>query len=129
MQKIRIGRLDQNGVQVLTLTNQTNYFMTEYSERTYEEALERIKNIRSDVNKIINKQSLNLNQANMINTLFKVDEIFTGEIQSVEVNKKGNFENFKETSGTKKHEPDGQPDTTDMPKLEDEESAAERRNQ
>ena len=43
---------------------------------------------------------------------------------SVEVNKEGNIEIFKE-----KQESDEEPDTTDMPELESEESTAERRKQ
>ena len=41
-----------------------------YSKITYEEALKRIENIRSDINKIINMQSLNSNQVNVLNILF-----------------------------------------------------------
>ena len=58
-----------------------------------------------------------------------VNEIFTEEIDGVEVNKEGNFEFFKENSDKEKQESDEQLDTTDMPELEDEESATERRNQ
>ena len=37
----------------------------------------------------------------MVNTLFMVNEIFNGEIGSVEVNEEGNFEVFKEKSDKK----------------------------
>ena len=42
----------------------------EHSKITYEEALKRIRNIRSDIAKIINQGSLNLNQVEVINALF-----------------------------------------------------------
>ena len=51
-----------------------------------EEALKRIKNICNDIKKIINQNSLNLNQVEVINIFFMVDEIFTGEIKNVKVN-------------------------------------------
>ena len=88
-----------------------------------------IENIRSDINKLINMLSINLNQVNVINTLFMVNEIFTGESKSVRVNKEGNFEIFKEKLNKEKQESDEQPDITNMLELESEESAAERRNQ
>ena len=101
----------------------------EYSQITYEEALKRIENIRSDINKFLSEQSINLNQVNVLNILFMVNEIFTGESESVEVNKEGNFKVFKEKLNKEKQEPDEQLDTRDMPELESEESGAERRNQ
>ena len=58
-----------------------------------------------------------------------VNEIFTGEIESVGVNEKDDFEIFKEKSDQKKQKSNEQPDTTNMPELDSEESAAERRNQ
>ena len=57
-----------------------------------------------------------------------VNEIFTGESESVGVNEKGDFEIFKEKSDKEKQESDEQPDTTDMLELQTKESAAERRN-
>ena len=86
----------------------------EHSRITYEEALKRIHNIRSDIKKIINKESLDLNQVEVINILFMVDEIFTGEIKSVKANNEGILEIFKES--------DEQPDNTEMPELEGEQS-------
>ena len=83
-----------------------------------------IENIRSDINKLINMLSINLNQVNVINTLFMVNEIFTGESKSVRVNKEGNFEIFKEKLNKEKQESDEQPDITNMLELESEESAA-----
>ena len=73
-------------------------------------------------------QSLNLNQINLLNILFMANEIFTRESESVEVNKEGIFEVFKEKLGKKKQVYDEQLDTRDMPKLDSEESAAKRRN-
>ena len=74
-------------------------------------------------------QSLNLNPINLLNILFLVNESFTGESDSVEVNKEGNFEGFKEKLDTEEQESNEQPDTTNTPELECEESAAKRRNQ
>ena len=68
----------------------------ENSQITYEEALKRIENVCSDINKLISMRSLNLNQINVLNTLFMVNEFFTGESESVEVNKEEYFEVFKE---------------------------------
>ena len=81
MQKLIIYRLDQKGIKLLILTNQTNYLI-ENSKITVEEALKRIGNIHSDINKVISMQSLNLNQVNVLNILFMVNEIFTGESES-----------------------------------------------
>ena len=58
----------------------------EYSRMSNEEALKRIKNIFNDIKKIIDQNSLNLNQVEVINIFFMVDEIFTGEIKNVKVN-------------------------------------------
>ena len=74
-------------------------------------------------------QSLNLNPINLLNILFLVNESFTGESDSVEVNKDGNLEGFKEKLDTEEQESNEQPDTTNTPELECEESAAKRRNQ
>ena len=100
----------------------------EHSKITYEEALKGIENIRNDINKIIS-MSLNQNQIIVLNIIFMVNDFFTGEIESVGLNNEGNFEVFKEKSDAEKQESDEQQDTTDIPKLESEESAAERRNQ
>ena len=101
----------------------------EHSKITYEEALKRIRNIRSDIAKIINQVSLNLNQVEVINTLFMVDEIFTGEIKTVKANNEGALEVFKEKSDREKQESDEQPDTTNMLELESEESAEHNKKQ
>ena len=116
MQKIIICKPDQINF------NESNKLLHEIENRqiTYEEALKRIKNIRSDINKIINMQSLNLNQINVLNTLFMVN---------VEVNKEDDFEIFKEKSDKEKQESDEQLGTRDMAELESKESAVEKRNQ
>ena len=69
-------------------------------------------------------EGININQVNFVNILFMVDAIFTGKSKSVGVDNEGSFEIFEE-----KQESDEEPVTTDMPELESEESAAERRNQ
>ena len=84
--------------------NQSNKLLHEIenSQITYEEALKRIENIRSDIDKLVNAQSINLNQVNMVNILFMVNEIFTGESETDGVNEKGDFEIFKEKSDKEK---------------------------
>ena len=65
----------------------------------------------------------------MLNIIFMVNENFTVERESVGVNEKVNCESFKEKSDKEKREFSEQLDTRDIPELESEESAAERRNQ
>ena len=76
--------------------NESNKLLHEIenSQITYEEALKRIKNILSDINKLVSAQCINLNQANMLNIIFMVNEIFTGERESVEVNEKDDLKIF-----------------------------------
>ena len=73
----------------------------ENNKITYEESLKRIENICSDIDKIISMQSLNLNQVNVLHIHFMVNEIFTGESESVGLNEKGNFEIFTEKQTNK----------------------------
>ena len=68
-------------------SNQSLYKI-ENGQITYEEALKRIVNIRRYINKIVDMQSLNLNQINFLNILFKVNEIFTGEVREMKEIKK-----------------------------------------
>ena len=77
----------------------------EIGQITYEETLKRIENIHSDINKIINMQSSNLNQHKFINILFMVSEIFSGKSKSVEANKEGSFEIFEENQTKKNKNP------------------------
>ena len=130
MQKLIIYKPDQERAKVINI-NESNKLLHEKgnSQITYEKALKRIENIRSDINKMITMQSLNSNQINLLNILFMVNEIFTGESESVEVNKEGNFKAFKEKLDKEKQVSDEQLDTRDMPELESEEPAAKRRNQ
>ena len=112
-------------------TNESNRLLHEIEniQITYEETLQIIENIRSDISKIILTQNLNPNQINVLNTIFIVNQIFTGESRSTGVNNEGNLEVFKEKSDKEKQAFNEKLDTTDMPELESEESAAERRNQ
>ena len=111
MQKIIICKLDQIGIKL------------------YEEVLKRIQNNRSDINKIINMQNLNLSQINELYILFTVNGILTGEIESVKVNNEGNFEVVKEKLNQEKQEYDEQPDTSNVPELESKESAEQNKKQ
>ena len=70
--------------------NESNKLLYEIenSQITCEKALKRIENIRSDINKIICMQSLNLNQINLLNILFMANEVFTGELRVLKQIKK-----------------------------------------
>ena len=91
--------------------------------------MKRIKNIRSDITKINNMDTLYPNQANVLNILFMVDKIFTGEIKSLETNNEGLLEVFKEKSDREKQGSDEQLDTADIPELESEESTKQNKEQ
>ena len=133
--KVQIAKI--NNLQVrpkvskLVNINESNKLLHEIenSQINYEEASKRIENICSDVNKVISMQSLNFNQINVLNILFMINEIFTGESESVEANKEGNFEVFKEKLDKEKQESDEPLDIRGMPELKSEISAVERRNQ
>ena len=101
--KINNLKARPKGSKVINI-NESNKLLLEIenSQITYEGALKGIENIRSDVNKLVNGQSIYLNQVNVLNILFMVNEIFTGEIESVGVNEKDDFEIFKEKSDQKK---------------------------
>ena len=130
MQKLIIYKPDQERAKIINI-NESNKLIHEIgnSPIIYKKALKRIENIRSHINKMITMQSLNSDQINLLNILFMVNEIFTGESESVEVNKEGNFKVFKEKLDKEKQVSDEQLDTRDMPELESEEPAAKRRNQ
>ena len=102
------ARLKQSNFNFFINFNKSNklFHEIENSKSTYEEASKIIENIHSDINKIISMQTLNPNQINMPNTLFMVNEIFTGKIESIGVNKKGNLKVFKEKSDKEKQESD-----------------------
>ena len=97
VQNAKINNLQARpkGSKVINI-NESNKLLHEIenSQITYEEALKRIKNILSDINKLVNAQCINLNQANMLNIIFMVNEIFTGESESVEVNEKDDLKIF-----------------------------------
>ena len=58
-----------------------------------------------------------------------IDEIFTGKIKSVEANNDDILEVFEEKLDREKQESNEQPDTTNMPELESEESAEQNKKQ
>ena len=58
-----------------------------------------------------------------------VNEIFTGEIESVAANNESNFEVFKEISDIERKESHEQLDTRDMPELESEQYAEQNKKQ
>ena len=98
------------------------------SNTTYEEALKRITNIRDNITTIINQKILNLNQTEVVNTFFMVDEAFTGKTKMVKEDDKGVLNVFEvKKSNTARQEftkqPNEQPDTTTMPDLESDKSA------
>ena len=78
--KINNLQVRAKGSKVINI-NESNKLLYEIenSQITYEEALKRTENIRSDISKIINMQSLNLNQVNLLNILFMVNDVFTGK--------------------------------------------------
>ena len=85
VQNAKINNLQARpkGSKVINI-NESNklLYKIENSKITFEEVLKRIENIHSDINKIISMQSLNLNQVNVLNILFMVNKIFTGESES-----------------------------------------------
>ena len=98
------------------------------SNTTHEEALKRITNIRDNITTIINQKILNLNQTEVVNTFFMVDEVFTGKTKMVKEDDKGVLNVFEvKKSNTARQEftkqPNEQPDTTTMPDLESDKSA------
>ena len=105
----------------------------EYGEITHEETLKKKMNdVRSDILKKSNQESFYENQALTLNTLFLVDEIFTGEFKQYKLinDKYELFESKRnqEESDTLTQQSKEQPDTTDMPDLEIQESAVQRTN-
>ena len=79
VQNAKINNLQARpkGSKVINI-NKSNKLLHEIqnSQVIYEEVLKIIENIRSDTNKRVTMQSINLNQVNVINTLFMVDEFF-----------------------------------------------------
>ena len=101
VQNTKINNLQARpkGCKVIDI-NESNKLLhkIENSQITYEEALKGIENNRSDINKLVSVQSINLNQVNVLNIIFMVTEIFTEGSESVGVNEKGYFDIFKEKS-------------------------------
>ena len=109
---------------------------------THENALNKIADIDDNFTKITELKSFNPNQIKVANIYFIVSEIFTGETKKLVENNKGELDLEKsksdhsdeqKESGTARQkfaeQLNEQPSTTDMPELESEESAAQRRNQ
>ena len=57
--------------------------------------MKEITNIGSDIDTIISQEKLNLNRFEVLNTLFLVDEIFTGEIKQIKENDEVSLEVFE----------------------------------
>ena len=79
--------------------------------------MKKINNIPEDIKTIINQESLNPNQIDVINILYMVDEIFTGKIKILKDNN-GTLAILEETSSIEGQKSDKQPDTTEMLDLE-----------
>ena len=104
------------------------------SNITHKEALNKMVGIDNIFRKIIEQKSLNLNQIKLANIYFMVSEIFTGKTKKFIENNEGEFYVFEPKYDDEKEsniarqrsaeQPNEQQDTTDMPDLESEESAA-----
>ena len=124
MQNIIVYKLGQMGVAFKKLLQGI-----EYSKITYEKALKIINNIRSNIIKITNKGILKSNQVEVVNILYMIDDIFNEKTKSARVNNEDSLKIFKGKCDRKKQESDEQPDTTDMPELESEESAEQNKKE
>ena len=96
-----------------------------YGNIIHKKALERIISIHDDIDKSIPQEILTLNQVEVLNILFMKDEFFTGKIKFVRANNEGVPRVFEQESNIARQKSTKQPDTADMPDLEDEESAAQ----
>ena len=115
----------------------------ENNEITQQEVLKKISEIRKFIKILKSQNTITANQIKALNALFMADEIFTGINRYTEENSEGELEVISEKSEKepkfeesiaeriklKKQRTDEQPDTTDMPDLEIEESVAQRGNQ
>ena len=115
----------------------------ENNEITQQEVLKKISEIRKFIKILKSQNTITANQIKALNALFMADEIFTGINRYTEENSGGELEVISEKSEKepkfeesiaeriklKKQRTDEQPDTTDMPDLEIEESVAQRGNQ
>ena len=68
-------------VALLVLTNHKLIQDIGHCKITHEEALKKITSIRNDIKRIDDLSEFNQNQVNLINALFIVDEIVTGEFK------------------------------------------------
>ena len=109
---------------------------------TYKEALNKTADIDNNFAKIIGLESYYPNQIKMVNIYYTVSEIFTGEAKELVENNDGKLileksksdhsDEQKESNTARQRfaeQPNEQPDTTDMPDLESEESAAQGKEQ
>ena len=88
--------------------------------------MEVLKIIHNNIEQIMSQDAVTQNQIEVLNTPFMVDDIFTGKIKYV---KKKKSIKVLQMSLKKKKNSAKQSDTTVMPDLESEESAAEIKNQ
>ena len=100
---------------------------------THKEALKEIFKICNDIERLKRLKEINQNQVDMLNILFMTDEFFTG-IHSEYKKVDNEYALFRTKIDEKEsniaiQQSDDQPDTTDIPDLESEKSAAQRRNQ
>ena len=56
----------------------------ENNQITYEEGLKGIENIRSDINKLVSAQIINLSQVNVLNILFMTNEFVLKKVRVLE---------------------------------------------
>ena len=87
--------------------------------------MKKIAIILGDTDTTLSQKTLNSNQVKVLNTLFMVDKIFTGKIKFVQASDEGFLDVFEKKSNIARQKSAKQPDTTDMPDLEDEESATQ----
>ena len=100
---------------------------------THKEALKEIFKICNDIERLKRLKEINQNQVDMLNIVFMTDEFFTG-IHSEYKKVDNEYALFRTKIDEKEsniaiQQSDDQPDTTDIPDLESEKSAAQRRNQ
>ena len=85
----------------------------------------KIATILGDTDTTLSQKTLNPNQVKVLNTLFMVDKMFTGKTKFVQASDEGFLEVFEQESNIARQKSAKQPDTTDTPDLEDEESATQ----
>ena len=130
--KNKVENAKNNNLQARTFDRFVNFVESNkliqeiaYGNIIHKKALELIISIHDDIDKIISQETLTPNQVEELNILFMADEIFTGKIKFVRANNEGVPEVFEQESNIARQKSTKQPDTADMPDLEDEESAAQ----